>query len=873
MGPFSFSSRRRLFLLGFLVLGAACTPAPGPIPVQLLGYRAYLADGTRLYDEERPPILGLPVDAPPVEVRLGGTRLAVKTEARGPWRLLRVQPGVEAQPERRRLSMHVGRHHVGGWTVVWDRTPKKLLAEAVAARAKKDLSGAEAALERATGLAALWVPVERARLAREGAGPASRAWEAAAAQTAAIPSEAGRRLRVAAYYATMNFEYARTASLLERATRKDGANPIGQARNLYYQGQLARHLGRWGEATELLGRAATASAQLGEDQDVHSAREMAGLLLSETGRHREALETLRGEEAYLAGATPEDQRRGAVNLAYAELRAALAARAPLGAARAGLRAVLKTLPAGRRAATLSNLTWAAHAEGDAAAARRWLEAARTTPTTDGRGDNVRHFLTVLEGDLELEAGHHPQAKQAYQRARAAATEAFGGASETGWTARFGLGRVAEAGGDLEAARQHYAAARTELDALGRAAAVRRSRAPFFADRRKLPVASLSLLLRMDRPEEAFEVAAQERARVLRGLDVHAQLHGLDADHLRRWSTLLAAWDAAQKRYEDLVETADKPAATETQDQRKAAAKAAGEQRAQAFDAAVAFLDETTGARKTPTVAALQAALKPDEALLLFAHLGEAGWRRFELRKQSLKVGPADANIDFTGLKHLHVVPGGRKEALDLGVDLIDRVSVGYLPHPGFLLRGAAPPGETVILADPALDLPWALRSGKNLSVRLDARLLTGGQVSAQAAREALRSARVLHFAGHGVLREADPWGAHLRLANTATLGLEDLLVMPVRAQLVALSGCKTGVPSVLAREDVIGLPEALLSAGARSVIAATRSIPDEEATLFFESFYAGGGAERPAAALQAASKAMLQQKKSVWNAFRLVGLR
>ena len=59
----------------------------------------------------------------------------------------------------------------------------------------------------------------------------------------------------------------------------------------------------------------------------------------------------------------------------------------------------------------------------------------------------------------------------------------------------------------------------------------------------------------------------------------------------------------------------------------------------------------------------------------------------------------------------------------------------------------------------------------------------------------------------------------------------------IRARLVVLSACETGLVGELVPDEAVGLPTGLLYAGARTVVASSWAVPDESTTLLMEYFY------------------------------------
>ena len=139
--------------------------------------------------------------------------------------------------------------------------------------------------------------------------------------------------------------------------------------------------------------------------------------------------------------------------------------------------------------------------------------------------------------------------------------------------------------------------------------------------------------------------------------------------------------------------------------------------------------------------------------------------------------------------------------------------------------------------------------------------------------DALGGAPLFHLAGHGVLEPDHPWDAHLRLAADETIVLADLIARAPQIGVAVLSGCETGVPQALSRDERIGLPDALLAAGGRAVLAADRLLPDADAAQLIRVFYAHGGATEPAEALRAARVEMRARGDEAWRGWRVTGRR
>ena len=106
---------------------------------------------------------------------------------------------------------------------------------------------------------------------------------------------------------------------------------------------------------------------------------------------------------------------------------------------------------------------------------------------------------------------------------------------------------------------------------------------------------------------------------------------------------------------------------------------------------------------------------------------------------------------------------------------------------------------------------------------------------------ALGSARVVHLAAHGTHEGQSPLFSSVRMADGPVFAHE--FPRPVVAEHVVLSACDVGQFSTRAGDEPLGLAIALLSLGARSVLAAVAPVADEvahDAMVAYHRLLAGG---------------------------------
>lgn len=250
-------------------------------------------------------------------------------------------------------------------------------------------------------------------------------------------------------------------------------------------------------------------------------------------------------------------------------------------------------------------------------------------------------------------------------------------------------------------------------------------------------------------------------------------------------------------------------------------------------------------------------------------------------------------------------------------DLVERQEVVYLPSATTLalqrqrLAGRLPaPRLAAVFADPVFSsrdprlgssaradgpppvferLPSSRREAETIAA-----LVPAGQVwsalDLAASREAvvsgeLRSYRFIHLATHAVAdtRNPDLSGLVLSLVDAAGrpqegfLGVADLYELDLAADLVVLSGCRTGLGREIRGEGLMGLTRGFLHAGVPRVVGSLWPVQDRASAELMSRFYKGlwQGGLPPAAALREAQLSLRDDRRYrdpySWAAFVLQG--
>jgi tetratricopeptide (TPR) repeat protein len=208
---------------------------------------------------------------------------------------------------------------------------------------------------------------------------------------------------------------------------------------------------------------------------------------------------------------------------------------------------------------------------------------------------------------------------------------------------------------------------------------------------------------------------------------------------------------------------------------------------------------------------------------------------------------ADSLVDAC---QLLIVPHGDLHALPFhalldptGTPLAERVQVSYAPSStvlGTCLERAMrqEPGGTRLLvgvSDPSLPNIGA-EIAELAQMFGTAETLAGDDATEEAFRRFAPEAEVIHLASHAVFRNDNPLFSAIKLAN-GWLSLNDLSSMRLRASLVTLSACETGLNGVLAGDELIGLARGFLQAGAASVLVSLWAVNDASTARLMGDFY------------------------------------
>ncbi len=138
---------------------------------------------------------------------------------------------------------------------------------------------------------------------------------------------------------------------------------------------------------------------------------------------------------------------------------------------------------------------------------------------------------------------------------------------------------------------------------------------------------------------------------------------------------------------------------------------------------------------------------------------------------------------------------------------------------------------------------------------------------------------VIHFTAHAEANYQDPLDSAIILSphgDTYKLYARDIARLPIHANLVTVSACRSAGSRTYAGEGLVGFAWAFLEAGAQNVVAGLWEVDDASTAKLMQGMYAQlhSGAS-PAQALRAAKMAMLHstgpyRKPYYWAPFQVI---
>ncbi len=258
-----------------------------------------------------------------------------------------------------------------------------------------------------------------------------------------------------------------------------------------------------------------------------------------------------------------------------------------------------------------------------------------------------------------------------------------------------------------------------------------------------------------------------------------------------------------------------------------------------------------------------------------------------LRGQRLIIA-ADGILQYVPFAAL--APGVAAEPLGVTHEIVQIPSASTLAALRARELSQVGPGVHVtVFADPiSPDLPrlaFSVREAQAIRAMLPPARLTW-QVGTDATKaNYLKAAAfeegILHLATHGKVNDRFPETSWLAFSGAKgqerTLFVSEIYNLKLRAALITLSGCETGIGKDVRGEGLMGFSRALFYAGAARLLVSLWPVEDAATAAFAGHFYSAllRDGKRPPAALQFARREMAKQDRwrdpYLWAGFVLMG--
>jgi CHAT domain-containing protein/tetratricopeptide (TPR) repeat protein len=240
--------------------------------------------------------------------------------------------------------------------------------------------------------------------------------------------------------------------------------------------------------------------------------------------------------------------------------------------------------------------------------------------------------------------------------------------------------------------------------------------------------------------------------------------------------------------------------------------------------------------------------------------------------------------EWLGAAHLIIAPHGILHTLpfqalfDGARYLIEEFTLSYAPSASVYAvcqaRSTSTGNRSLILGIPDESVPLVVDEVQAVAGSLpNSELFLGAKATAECLRDRGQHSRFIHIATHGYFRQDSPMFSGIRLGDSY-LSLYDLYQLRLPAELVALSGCSTGLNVVAAGDELLGLARGIIHAGTQTSLLTLWDVHDRGTAQLMKHFYEQlASADNKAQALQ---KAMLLLKSDYphpyyWAPLVLIG--
>ncbi|GJM35288.1 MAG: hypothetical protein DHS20C18_42890 [Saprospiraceae bacterium] len=180
--------------------------------------------------------------------------------------------------------------------------------------------------------------------------------------------------------------------------------------------------------------------------------------------------------------------------------------------------------------------------------------------------------------------------------------------------------------------------------------------------------------------------------------------------------------------------------------------------------------------------------------------------------------------------------------------------------------------------DQLFDLKYTRQEVSRISEKLNGKTFLGEKASSEIFQQVAADYRILHLATHACVNTTDPLYGKIYFGPSDYLYTLDLYNLDLRAELVVLSACETGLGSIIQGEGVLSLARGIAYGGCPSTLTSLWSISDQTTAEIMVQYYVELLQEKnKSEALRQAQLSFLQNQKSAyqhpvyWAGFAQIG--
>lgn len=161
------------------------------------------------------------------------------------------------------------------------------------------------------------------------------------------------------------------------------------------------------------------------------------------------------------------------------------------------------------------------------------------------------------------------------------------------------------------------------------------------------------------------------------------------------------------------------------------------------------------------------------------------------------------------------------------------------------------------LGKKSLDLPFAEKEASRVKWSFpDATVITGALATESWVATNIGEYGIIHIASHGEYNENLPMMSAVKMSpdssNDGNLTTREIFGLSIKADLIALSACQTGLGKVGSGDDIVGLNRAFVYAGTHEILSSLWRVDDVATAVLIKYFYRNMAAKDRAEALRQA---------------------